>query len=52
MMGLSPSQDLDSLVANSVGGQEITQKQQGKIDARIAATRAIANVSSTTKQKK
>ncbi|KAI3318228.1 hypothetical protein HD806DRAFT_549405 [Xylariaceae sp. AK1471] len=55
VMGISPSQSShgpDSPIASSGAGQETPQRQQVEMDARIAATRAITNTRSVTKQKK
>ncbi|KAI1420493.1 hypothetical protein F5Y12DRAFT_113763 [Xylaria sp. FL1777] len=54
-VGSSPSQSshsLDSLLAASATEQDISQRQQAEMDARIAATFALANVLGTTNQQK
>ncbi|TGJ84313.1 hypothetical protein E0Z10_g4437 [Xylaria hypoxylon] len=54
-VGGSPSQSshsLDSSLATPVTGQEISQRQQAEMDARIAATLALASVLGSTNQKK
>ncbi|KAI0904098.1 hypothetical protein F4823DRAFT_233536 [Ustulina deusta] len=55
MIGGSPSQSshsLDSPPAASATEQETSQRQQAEMDARIAATLALANVLGSTNQKK
>ncbi|KAI0415413.1 hypothetical protein F5X98DRAFT_376846 [Xylaria grammica] len=44
--------DLDSPLATSATGKDTMQKEQAEMDARIAATLALANVQGSTNQKK
>lgn len=55
MMGSSPSQrsySLESPAATFVPAKDTPQRQLAEMDARIAATLALANVSGSTNQKK
>ncbi|KAI0532955.1 hypothetical protein GGR58DRAFT_139744 [Xylaria digitata] len=54
-LGSSPSQNshsLDSPLATSAAGREVSQRPQPEMDARIAATLALANGLGSTSQKK